>query len=52
VLESTDIKEIVSYVSCNTKGNRAAISSILVKAQDIYNEYVAFENWVASRNKN
>jgi hypothetical protein len=52
VLESTDLKEIVSYVSRNTKGNRAAISSILVKAQDIYNDYVAFEHWAASRNKN
>jgi hypothetical protein len=35
-----------------TKNSQSAIESILVQAQEIQNELVAFENWAARRGKN
>lgn len=46
VLEATDLDQVVNYImgACP-----AAIESILVQAQEIYHERVAFENWAADR---
>lgn len=52
VLETADIQKVVNYVSRETKGSQAAIGKILVQAHNIYCDYVAFENWVAARDKN
>ena len=51
VLEATDIKPVVQYVIKDTHGNRAAVEAILIQANNIYNDYVAFSKWVNS-NKN
>jgi hypothetical protein len=52
VLEATTLREALSYVSKETKNSQSAIESILVQAQEIQNERVAFENWAARRGKN
>lgn len=46
VLEATELDQVVNYIMgvCPT-----AIESILVQAQEIYHERVAFENWAADR---
>jgi hypothetical protein len=46
VLEATDLDQVVNYIMgvCPT-----AVESILVQAQEIYHERVAFENWAADR---
>ena len=49
VLEATDLQQIFNYIIKETNRNSAAIESILVQAQEIYHERVAFENWAASR---
>lgn len=46
VLEATDLDQVVNYI---TGVCPAAIESILVQAQEIYHERVAFENWAADR---
>lgn len=45
VLETTDLQEALNYVIKATGNNEAVVSSILAQAQEIYYEYVAFENW-------
>ena len=49
VLEATDLQEVLNYVIRTTNSSPAAIESILVQAQEIQNERVAFENWMSSR---
>jgi hypothetical protein len=49
VLETSNLKEVLKYVSKETKNNRAAIESILVQAQNLYHDQVAFTSWAASR---
>jgi hypothetical protein len=51
VLETSDLEEVIGYVSNATNGDQGAIGSILVQAQDIYHDYVAFENWANSKRK-
>ena len=46
VLEAVDLEQVVNYIM---RVCPAAIESILVQAQEIYHERVAFENWAASR---
>ena len=46
VLEATDLDQVVNYIMGVCP---AAIESILVQAQEIYHERVAFENWAADR---
>ena len=46
VLEATDLDQVVNYIMGICP---AAIESILVQAQEIYHERVAFENWAADR---
>lgn len=50
VLETTDLQEVLNYVIKATGNDKAAVDSILEQAQEIYREYVAFENWATSRN--
>lgn len=52
VLETSNLREVFKYVSKETKNNRAAIESILVQAQNLYHDWVAFTSWAATRNKN
>ena len=49
VLEATDLQQVLNYIIKETNSNSAVIESILVQAQEIQNERVAFENWAASR---
>lgn len=49
VLEAVDLQSILNYIIRETNSNPAIIESILVQAQEIQNERVAFENWAASR---
>jgi vacuolar-type H+-ATPase catalytic subunit A/Vma1 len=49
VLEATDLQEVLNYIIKTTNSNQAAIESILVQAQELQNERVAFENWAALR---
>jgi hypothetical protein len=49
VLETSNLKEVLNYVIKATKNNRAAIESILVQAQNLYHDQVAFTSWVTSR---
>jgi hypothetical protein len=49
VLETSDLKEVLRYVIKATKNNRAAIESILVQAQNLYHDQVAFTSWATSR---
>lgn len=49
VLETTDLQEVINYVIEATCSNQADINSILVQAQEIYDEYTAFENWAKNR---
>ncbi len=49
VLETSDLRKVLKYVSKETKNNRAAIESILVQAQNLYHDQVAFTSWAASR---
>lgn len=51
VLETSNLKEVLRYVISVTKNNRAAIESILVQAQNLYHDQVAFTSWAASKNK-
>ena len=46
VLEATELEQVVNYIMkvCPT-----AIESILLQAQELYHERVAFENWAADR---
>lgn len=46
VLEATELEQVVNYIMkvCPT-----AIESILIQAQELYHERVAFENWAADR---
>lgn len=46
VLEATELDQVVNYIMGVCP---AAIESILVQAQEIYHERVAFENWAADR---
>lgn len=46
VLEAVDLDQVVNYIM---RVCPAVIESILVQAQEIYHERVAFENWAASR---
>ena len=46
VLEAASLEQVVNYIM---RVCPAAIESILVQAQEIYHERVAFENWAASR---
>lgn len=49
VLETSNLREVLRYVIKATKNNRAAIESILVQAQNLYHDQVAFTSWAASR---
>lgn len=49
VLEATSLQQVLSYIIKETKNNQGIIESILVQAQEIQNERVAFENWAVSR---
>ena len=49
VLEATTLQQVLSYIIKATNNNQGIIESILVQAQEIQNERVAFENWAASR---
>lgn len=49
VLETSSLKEALNYVIKYTKGNQTVVGSLLVQAQNIYNEYTAFENWAKNR---
>ena len=49
VLEATDLQQVLNYIIKETNSNQRIIESILVQAQEIQNERVAFENWAASR---
>lgn len=51
VLETSDLRKIIGYVSKATNGNQRVIGSILLQAHGIYQDYVAFENWANSRRK-
>lgn len=46
VLEAADLEQVIGYIM---RVCPAAVESILVQAQEIYHERVAFENWAASR---
>ena len=46
VLEATELEQVVNYIM---KVCPAAIESILIQAQELYHERVAFENWAADR---
>ena len=49
VLEAIELQEVLNYLIDKTDGDPTIIESILVQAQEIYHERVAFENWAASR---
>lgn len=51
VLETPHLQQVISYITANVANNRPVIESILVQAQGIYYDYVAFERWATSRNK-
>ncbi len=46
VLEATELAQVVNYIM---RVCPSAVESILMQAQEIYHERVAFENWAASR---
>ena len=46
VLEAAELEQVVNYI---LKVCPAAIESILLQAQELYHERVAFENWAADR---
>jgi glycerol-3-phosphate dehydrogenase len=48
VLEAAELEQIINYVMKNCP---AAVESVLVQAQEIYHERVAFENWAATRER-
>lgn len=50
VLETPYLQQVISYITANVTNNRSIIESILVQAQEIYHDYVAFERWAALRN--
>ena len=51
VLETPDLHEVMNYVIKNTTDKaRPIIESLLVQAQELYHERVAFEAWARSRN--
>lgn len=49
VLETTSLQEVLAYTIKETNNSRAAIESLLIQAQKIQNEYIAFANWAANR---
>lgn len=49
VLEAEELQTVLNYVITETGNDPAVIESILVQAQEIYHERVAFENWAADR---
>jgi hypothetical protein len=49
VLEATSLQEVINYIIKETNNNQAVLESILVQAQEIQNELVAFENWATRR---
>ena len=51
VLETKSLQEVLNYVIKDTKGSQAAIGSVLVQAQEIYHDWVEFENWCAKNSK-
>ena len=51
VLETKDLQQVLTYVINATEGSQAAIGSVLVQAQEIYHDQVAFETWCTKNNK-
>lgn len=49
VLEAEELQTVLNYIITETDNDPAVIESILVQAQEIYHERVAFENWAADR---
>jgi hypothetical protein len=49
VLEAEELQTVLNYIITETDNDPAVIESILVQAQEIYHERVAFENWAANR---
>ena len=49
VFEAAELQSVLNYVIRETNSSPVAIESILVQAQEIQNERVAFENWAASK---
>jgi hypothetical protein len=49
VLEAEELQTVLNYIITETGNDPEVIESILVQAQEIYHERVAFENWAADR---
>lgn len=47
VLETADLHEVLNYVIKATGNDKVVVNSILAQAQEIYSDYVAFEDWAA-----
>ena len=49
VLETEDLHEVLNYVIAQTNNDRTAVENILVTAQEIYNNWLEFNNWINRR---